>query len=163
MSLKCFLTSSQENLCHHWHLTWLEEVSSCLLAFPGCSFDYICWHTHSPTHTLSSFSTSPQQPRNSNICKDSWSEPWQNAVGISRIEGRGTTPGAVQCTALEWHAEKEECWKWYSKYIEQNCFSYLLSMQCTNRCIFPMVGLSDSLKALVARWHLLVYWMGRKR
>ena len=58
---------------------------------------------------------------------------------------------------------KEGRWECYSKYIKQNCFSYFLSLQCTNRCHLAMIALNDCHKAMVARRHLLVYWMWRKQ
>ena len=46
---------------------------------------------------------------------------------------------------------EERRWECYSKYIEQNCFTYFLSMQCTNRCDLAMEALSDCQEAMVAR------------
>ena len=58
---------------------------------------------------------------------------------------------------------KEGRWEWYSKYIEQNCFSHFLSMQLINRCNLAMVALKDCQGAMVARGHLLIHWMQRKQ
>ena len=46
---------------------------------------------------------------------------------------------------------KEGRWECYSKYIEQNCFSYFLSMQCIIRCHLAMVALSDCQEAMVSK------------
>ena len=50
----------------------------------------------------------------------------------------------------------------YSKYIKQNCFTYFLSMQYTNRCHLAIVALSAGQKAMLARRHLLIHWIKRK-
>ena len=38
---------------------------------------------------------------------------------------------------------KEGHWERYYKYIEQNCFSDFLSMQCTTICHLAMIAMMD--------------------
>ena len=52
-------------------------------------------------------------------------------------------------------------WECHSKYIGK-LLQHFLSRQCTNRCHLASVPLSDSQEAMVARWHLLNYWMRKK-
>ena len=47
------------------------------------------------------------------------------------------------------------------KYIEQNCFSYFLSMQCINRGHLAVEAWSDCQKGMAASKPLLVDWMRR--
>ena len=54
-------------------------------------------------------------------------------------------------------------WECYSKYIEQNYFSYFLSIQCITRCLLAMAALVYWQEAIVAMSHLLVNWMWRKQ
>ena len=51
---------------------------------------------------------------------------------------------------------KEGRWECYSQYKEQNCLSYFLSMQCTDRGHLAVVALSYSQKVMAARRPLLV-------
>ena len=80
------------------------------------------------------------------------------------LSWRSNALTATVFTILE--ERKEGRWECYSKYVEQNCFSYFLSMQCTNMghpaIVLQFVALSDDHKAMVARRHLLFHWMRRK-
>ena len=51
---------------------------------------------------------------------------------------------------------QEGRWECHCKYIEQNCFSYFLRIQWTNRCILAAITIWQSLKATTARIHLTV-------
>ena len=71
--------------------------------------------------------------------------------------------------AGDWEVSSEMChfglavqegrWEFYIKYIEQNCFSYCLSMQCTNMSHLAVVAWSDWQEVMAAKLPLLVPWM----
>ena len=50
-------------------------------------------------------------------------------------------------------------WECHCKYIEPNCYSYFLRIQCINRRILAAITLEQSLKATTARIHLLIDFM----
>ena len=51
---------------------------------------------------------------------------------------------------------------WYYRSIEQNCFSYFLSMQSTNRGHLAAVALIYCQEVMAARWSMLVHCIGCK-
>ena len=57
---------------------------------------------------------------------------------------------------------KEGCWEFCCKYTEQNCVSYFLIIQWTNRDHLAVVAMTGCQKVVAARRSMLIHWMQRK-